>query len=48
MTAVSVDSLLALDFARANLALRSFSGVFSVGLGFFIVYEKGVLNRLFA
>ena len=35
-------------FARTNLAVRGLSGVFSVGLGFFIVYENGVLNRLFA
>ena len=35
-------------FARTNLAVRGLSGVFSVGLGLFIVYENGVLNRLFA
>ena len=35
-------------FARTNLALRGLSGLFSVGLGLFIVYENGVLNRLFA
>ena len=35
-------------FARTNLALRGLSGLFSVGLGLFIVYENGVLNRLLA
>ena len=35
-------------FARTHLALRGLSGLFSVGLGLFIVYENGVLNRLFA
>jgi hypothetical protein len=35
-------------FARTNLAVRGLSGSFSVGLGLFIVYENGVLNRLFA
>ena len=35
-------------FARTHLALRGFSGVFSVGLGLLIVYENGVLNPLFA
>jgi hypothetical protein len=34
-------------FARTNLAVRGLSGAFSVGLGLFIVYENGVLNRLF-
>jgi hypothetical protein len=33
-------------FSRTHLALRGFSGLFSVGLGLFIVYENGVLNRL--
>jgi hypothetical protein len=36
------------NFARTNLAVRGLSGLFSVGLGLFIVYENGVLNRLFA
>ena len=35
-------------FARTHLALRGLSGLFSVALGLFIVYENGVLNRLFA
>jgi len=35
-------------FARTNLAVRGLSGLFSVGLGLFIVYENGLLNRLFA
>ena len=35
-------------FARTHLALRGLSGMFSVGLGLFIVYENGVLNRLFS
>jgi high-affinity nickel-transport protein len=34
-------------FARTNLAVRGLSGLFSVGLGLFIVYENGVLNRVF-
>jgi hypothetical protein len=44
---VSVPARLTVEhFARTNLALRSLSGVFSIGLGLFIVYENGVLNRL--
>jgi sulfite exporter TauE/SafE len=35
-------------FARTNLAVRGLSGLFSIALGLFIVYENGVLNRLFA
>ena len=35
-------------FARTHLALRGLSGLFSVALGLFIVYQNGVLNRLFA
>ena len=35
-------------FARTHLALRGAFGLFSVGLGLFIVYENGALNRLFA
>jgi hypothetical protein len=35
-------------FARTHLALRGLSGLFSVALGLFIVYENSVLNRLFA
>jgi len=46
---VSVPARLTMDhFVRSNLALRSLSGVFSIGLGLFIVYENSVLNRLFA
>jgi len=35
-------------FGGAHLAFRGAYGLFSVGLGFFIVYENGVLHRLFA
>jgi hypothetical protein len=35
-------------FGRTHLAVRGLTGLFSVGLGLFIVYENGVLNRLFA
>jgi hypothetical protein len=35
-------------FAHTHFALRGLCGSFSVGLGLFIVYENGVLNRLFA
>jgi len=46
---LSVPARLTVDyFARTHLALRGLSGLFSVGLGLFIVYENGVLNRLFA
>jgi hypothetical protein len=46
---VSVPARLTVEhFARTHLALRGLSGLFSVGLGVFIVYENGVLNRLFA
>jgi hypothetical protein len=46
---VSVPSQLTVErFARVHLALRGLSGLFSVGLGLFITYENGVLNRLFA
>ena len=34
-------------FARTHRALRGLSGSFSVTLGVFIMYENGVLNRLF-
>ena len=44
---ISVPARLTVDhFARTNLALRGLSGLFSVGLGLFIVYENAVLNRL--
>jgi hypothetical protein len=46
---LSVPARLTVDhFARAHLALRGLAGMFSVGLGLVIVYENGVLNRLFA
>jgi hypothetical protein len=46
---VSVPARLTVEhFARTNLALRGLSGLFSVSLGLFIVYENGVLNRVFA
>jgi len=35
-------------FARTHLALRGLSGLFSVAIGLFIVYQNGVLNRLLA
>ena len=35
-------------FGGAHVAFRGAYGLFSVGLGFFIVYENGVLHRLFA
>ncbi len=43
---VSVPARLTVQFARTNLAVRGLSGLLSVGLGLFIVYENGVLNRL--
>ena len=45
---VSVPARLTVQFARANLAVRGLSGLCSVGLGLFLVYEHGVLHRLFA
>jgi high-affinity nickel-transport protein len=45
---VSVPARLTVEhFACTHLALRGLSGMFSVALGLFIVYENGVLNRLF-
>jgi hypothetical protein len=45
---LSVPARLTVDhFTRAHLALRGLAGLFSVGLGLLIVYENGVLNRLF-
>jgi hypothetical protein len=35
-------------FARTHLALRGLSGLFSVAIGLFVVFENGVLNRLLA
>jgi hypothetical protein len=46
---LSVPASLTVEhFARTHLALRGLSGLFSVALGLVIVYENGVLNRLFA
>ena len=45
---VSLPARLTVQFSRTNLALRGLSGLFSVGLGLFIVYENAVLHRLFA
>jgi len=45
---VGVPARLTMPFARTNLAVRGLSGLFSVGLGLFIVYENAVLNRLVA
>jgi high-affinity nickel permease len=46
---LGVPARLTVDhFARAHLALRGLAGLFSVGLGLAIVFENGVLNRLFA
>jgi hypothetical protein len=43
---VSVPARLTVEFARTNRALRGLSGLFSVGLGVFIVYQNAVLYRL--
>jgi hypothetical protein len=43
---VSVPARLSIEFARTNLAVRGLFGLFSVGLGFFIVYQNAVLFRL--
>jgi hypothetical protein len=43
---VSVPARLTVEFARTNRALRGLSGLFSVGLGAFIVYQNAVLYRL--
>jgi len=45
---VGVPARLTAQFARTNVAVRGLSGLFSVGLGLFIVYENAVLNRLIA
>ena len=46
---VSVPAWLTVEhFARTNVAVRGLSGLLSVGLGLFIVYENAVLHRLFA
>jgi ABC-type nickel/cobalt efflux system permease component RcnA len=34
-------------FARANLAARALAGLFSVGFGLFMIYEKGFIEGLF-
>jgi len=41
---VGVPARLTVQFARTNLIVRGLSGLFSVGLGLFIVYQNGVLN----
>ena len=43
---VSVPARLTVQFAHTNLAVRGLSGLFSVGLGLFIVYQNAVLSRL--
>jgi len=45
---VGVPARLSVQFARTNLVVRGLSGLFSVALGLFIVYENAVLNRLLA
>ena len=40
-------SLTALRFNRFNYTLQSIAGLISVGLGFFIIYEKAFLEGLF-
>lgn len=40
--------LTALRFNRFNRLLQSVAGLFSVGLGLYIIYEKGVVEGLFA
>jgi high-affinity nickel-transport protein len=46
---VSLPAWLTVEhFTRTNLALRGVSGLFSIAIGLFIVYENGVLNRLLA
>ena len=43
---VGVPARFTAQFARTNLAVRGLSGLFSVALGLFIVYQNAVLNRL--
>jgi hypothetical protein len=43
---VSVPARLTVQFTRTNLTLRGLSGLFSISLGIFIMYENAVLNRL--
>jgi high-affinity nickel-transport protein len=46
---LGVPARLTVDhFARTHLALRGLSGLFSVALGLFIVYDNGVFSRLLA
>ena len=46
---ISLPARLTMEhFVGTNLAVRGLSGLFSVGLGVFIVYENAVLNRLVA
>jgi hypothetical protein len=39
--------LTALRFNRFNYTLQSIAGLISIGLGFFIIYEKAFLEGLF-
>jgi len=41
-------ALTALRFNRFNYILQSVAGLFSVGLGLFIIYEKAVTEGLFS
>ena len=41
-------TLTALRFNRFNYVLQSIAGLISVGLGLYIIYEKGVVEGLFA
>jgi sulfite exporter TauE/SafE len=41
-------ALMALRFNRFNLLLQSIAGLFSIGLGFLIIYEKAITEGLFA
>jgi len=43
---VSVPARFTVQFAAANVAVLGLSGLFSVGLGLFIVYQNAVLSRL--
>ena len=45
---VGVPARLTAQFARTNLAVRGLSGLFSIGLGLFIVYDNAVMTRLVA
>lgn len=45
---IGLSALLSTQSARTHLALRGVAGVFSVGLGLFIVYQNSVLYLLLA